>query len=902
MARRKIINEQNGAGPWNEIIGLIMIGIGVVILLALLSYDSSDPSWNSVGGNARARNWVGPMGAHVANALYQAFGIASWIVPLMLFIIGRWQWDDDESEVSKPKILGLFLMIVALTGWVTLFGPEKPGSFYWGGFVGQFLMYGELIGYPVGMARLLGSLGAFVGLVVLFTAGLLLGTDYTLIGLIDNWSRSRPDGMVAEWAGRLRMRKQVNNPEPVDVVQPSQVYEKFDQRKRALRQSAALGGMRVKVRSGVSVGRNATPSKIPAKGLPGASGDVAEQTGAPVITTAEEPFQFAESAQAGAEPLQSPARIPPSPDIDQNLPKSEPKSVPRSVPKSDPPKSDDDDVAPVQTKTPGDQSEKTLSQDETSSQRTVDEMMATASVKRVETAESPADKGEKSGKSKLSRLVKNISRAISHYKLPSTEMLTPPAPRSEMAEAELMERARQLAEKCAEFNVSGQVKQISPGPVVTTFEFKPDPGVKYSRITGLVDDLCLALKAESVRIDRIPGKSTVGIEVPNTNREMIRLREVLESKKFHESKSKLTIALGKTIDGANYVADLAKMPHLLIAGATGAGKSVALNTILTSMLYKATPDEVKFILIDPKRLELGLYADIPHLLSPIVTDPKRASYALKWAVAEMESRYKRLASFGVRNIEQYNAEIKASSKRGDHSDDEEEAGPLPYIVVIIDELADLMMISARDVEESITRLAQMARAVGIHLVLATQRPSVDVITGLIKANFPSRISFRVSSKVDSRTIIDTNGAEQLLGQGDMLFLPPGTSRLVRVHGAYIDEKEVKRIADFVRSQATPAYDEQIVMSEKELQDGEFGEMKKDEKYDEAVRIVIEMGRASTSVLQRRLRIGYGRAASIIDMMERDGIVGPEDGSKPRQVLVKSDFLERLDQMREEDDL
>ncbi|HMB28230.1 MAG TPA: DNA translocase FtsK, partial [Blastocatellia bacterium] len=468
--------------------------------------------------------------------------------------------------------------------------------------------------------------------------------------------------------------------------------------------------------------------------------------------------------------------------------------------------------------------------------------------------------------------------------------------------AELMERARQLAEKCAEFNVSGQVKQISPGPVVTTFEFKPDPGVKYSRITSLVDDLCLALQAESVRIDRIPGKSTVGIEVPNSHREMIRLREVLESKRFHESKSKLTLALGKTIDGANYVADLAKMPHLLIAGATGAGKSVALNTILTSLLYKATPEEVKFILIDPKRLELGLYADIPQLLSPIVTDPKRASYALKWAVAEMENRYKLLASFGVRNIEQYNAEVDAISKRGSDSNDDEEAKPLPYIVVIIDELADLMMVSARDVEESITRLAQMARAVGIHLVLATQRPSVDVITGLIKANFPSRISFRVSSKVDSRTIIDTNGAEQLLGQGDMLFLPPGTSRLVRVHGAYIDEKEVKRIADFVRSQGAPAYDDQIGLSEKELQGDEFGEMKKDEKYDEAVRIVIEMGRASTSVLQRRLRIGYGRAASIIDMMEREGIVGPEDGSKPRQVLVKADFIERLDQIREEDEL
>src|SRR5262245_43713916 len=885
MARRKIINKQNDTGPWNEIIGLILIGIGIVILLALVSYDSSDPSWNSVGGNARARNWVGPMGANVSNSLYQSLGIAALIVPLMLFIIGRWQWDDDESEVSKPKILGLFLMIVAFTGWVTMFGPEKPGSFYWGGFVGQFLMYGEIYKFPVGMARLLGSLGAFVGLVILFTIGLLLGTDYTLIGLIDKWSQSRPDGVVAEWANRLRSWRQGRNPEPLDVVQPRQVYAKFDQRKRANRQGATLGGVRMTVRPGVPAGRNPSASTIQSKQeLNNNVGDHLEEVGEPVIAEAEDMTQIAESAQANADARERAARIPPSLVTGQRRSKTG--------------KEDESGKADE----PGGPGTSAFDLEELSSQRSVDEMIATASVKRVETVEAPVEKGEKGGKSKIGRLVRNISRALSHYKLPSTEMLTPPAPRSEMAEAELMERARQLAEKCAEFNVSGQVKQISPGPVVTTFEFKPDPGVKYSRITSLVDDLCLALKAESVRIDRIPGKSTVGIEVPNSHREMIRLREVLESKRFHESKSKLTLALGKTIDGANYVADLTKMPHLLIAGATGAGKSVALNTILTSMLYKATPEEVKFILIDPKRLELGLYADIPHLLSPIVTDPKRASYALQCAVAEMENRYKRLASYGVRNIEQYNAEAESNSKRGQDSIEDEEAKPLPYIVVIIDELADLMMVSARDVEESITRLAQMARAVGIHLVLATQRPSVDVITGLIKANFPSRISFRVSSKVDSRTIIDTNGAEQLLGQGDMLFLPPGTSRLVRVHGAYIDEKEVKRIADFVRSQGAPAYDEQIGLSEKELQGDEFGEMKKDEKYDEAVRIVIEMGRASTSVLQRRLRIGYGRAASIIDMMEREGIVGPEDGSKPRQVLVKADFIERLDQIREEDEL
>jgi len=890
MARRKIINKQNMNGPWNEIIGLILMGIGLVIFLALISYRSGDPSWNSTGGmGTGTRNWIGPMGAKMADGLYQAFGIAALIVPVMIFIIGRWQWDDDESPVSKPKILGLFLMIVAATGWITMIGPDKPGSFYWGGFIGQWLMYGP----GIGMARLLGNLGAFVGLVILFTIGLLLGTDYTLIGLVEDLSEGRQDGILASFARRLRIWRQGRNPQPVDTVRPQQVFAKFNQRKYANRQNAPQRNVRMTVRPGVST--NPNPA-LTGQGLNGEAGEQQGQVEDPIISTPDEGLQIGQTGQAVAPvEVQPPARrasarvLPPSPAAAASARQSAARNQRQLT------GGPAGDVAAQGAEPYPDEFDET----ETSAQRTVDEMMATASVKRAGVAEEPV---KKSSAAKLGQLVKNISRIVADYKLPTTEMLTPPSPRSEMAEAELMERARQLAEKCAEFNVSGQVKQISPGPVVTTFEFKPDPGVKYSRITSLVDDLCLALKAESVRIDRIPGKSTVGIEVPNSHREIIRLREVLESKKYHDSKSKLTLALGKTIDGSNYVADLTKMPHLLIAGATGAGKSVALNTILVSLLYKANPEEVKLILIDPKRLELGLYADIPHLISPIVTDPKRASYALKWAVSEMENRYKHLAAFGVRNIDQYNAEVNSNSSRIPAADDEEAPKPLPYIVVIIDELADLMMVSARDVEESITRLAQMARAVGIHLVLATQRPSVDVITGLIKANFPSRISFRVSSKVDSRTIIDSNGAEQLLGQGDMLFLPPGTSRLVRVHGAYVDEKEVKRISDFVRSQGKPAYDDKIVMSEKELQGDEFGEMKRDEKYDEAVRIVVEMGRASTSVLQRRLRIGYGRAASIIDMMEREGIVGPEDGSKPRQVLVKADFLERLDQIQEEEDL
>ncbi|MBV9240822.1 MAG: DNA translocase FtsK, partial [Acidobacteria bacterium] len=405
------------------------------------------------------------------------------------------------------------------------------------------------------------------------------------------------------------------------------------------------------------------------------------------------------------------------------------------------------------------------------------------------------------------------------YKLPTTDMLTPPAPRIQQDDNELLATAEELAKKTAEFNVGGKVVNISKGPVVTTYEFKPDAGVKYSRVTGLVDDLCLALKAESIRIDRIPGKAFVGIEVPNRKRETIMLREAIESQKFKDSTSLLTIALGKTIDGVNYVNDLTKMPHLLIAGATGAGKSVGVNTLVMSILYKAKPDEVKFIMVDPKRLELGLYADIPHLATPIITDPKRAAISLKWAVTEMERRYKDLAGYGVRNIDGYNTEMRRRKDLGEADHDGNEPRILPYIVIIIDELADLMMVSGKDVEESITRLAQMARAVGIHLVLATQRPSVDVITGLIKANFPSRISFKVSSKVDSRTIIDSNGAESLLGQGDMLFLPPGNSNVTRVHGAFVNEKEIKAVVDFVKAQGRPEYDQTITKSEEEMDDG-----------------------------------------------------------------------------------
>ena len=478
------------------------------------------------------------------------------------------------------------------------------------------------------------------------------------------------------------------------------------------------------------------------------------------------------------------------------------------------------------------------------------------------------------------------------YALPPLSLFDAPKDQRKIDERELMDAARLLEEKCREFSVEGSVVQIHPGPVVTTYEFKPDAGVKYSRVTGLADDLCLAMQAESVLIDRIPGKSTVGIQIPNAFREPISLRELLETDTYTRSTSKLTMTLGKTIHGEPFISDLATMPHLLIAGSTGAGKSVSVNAMISSILFRASPDDVRFIMIDPKRLELGMYEDIPHLLTPVVVDPKQAANALRWAVHEMEERYKQLAASGVRNIEQFNRNIRAALLENPEAATDEGVPlkTLPFVVVIIDELADLMMVAGKEVEESIARIAQMARAVGIHLILATQRPSVDVITGLIKANLPARLAFRVASKVDSRTILDGNGAEQLLGKGDMLYLPPASSRFLRIHGPYISEQETARLCSFLRKQGKPTYDETITAEAKPLEKTEF---EKDELFDEAARIVVSSGQASISYLQRRLRIGFSRAARLIDMMEMDGLISSAASGK-RDVLVDQNYFSEVD--------
>ena len=494
-----------------------------------------------------------------------------------------------------------------------------------------------------------------------------------------------------------------------------------------------------------------------------------------------------------------------------------------------------------------------------------------------------------------------MPRLAGGYKLPPSSLLHRADQQQTVNAEELKILAQVLTEKYAEFEVHGQVTQINPGPVVTTFEFKPEAGIKYSRITSLTDDLCLALRAESILIERMAGKSTVGIQVPNREREIIWLRENIESSEFIGSRSKLTLALGKDINGRIVTAEMSGMPHLLIAGSTGSGKSVAINAMIMSILYKATPDQVRLILVDPKRLELGNYEGVPHLYTPIITEPRLAANALRNAVREMERRLKLLADKGVRNIDQYNRLFDDAETPSLFGDSGEER-PIPYIVIIIDELADLMMLDGGNVEESITRLAQMARAVGIHLVLATQRPSVDVITGLIKANFPARISFRVATKVDSRTILDANGAEALLGRGDMLYLPSGSARVHRLHAPFVTEKEIAAVVEFWKSQGAAEYEQKFLEAPKDERDalaggteGESDGDGNDPLFEDAVRLVLEFGKASTSLLQRRLRIGYGRAAHLIDLMERDGIVGAADGPKPREVLKRPDWITEVEE-------
>jgi S-DNA-T family DNA segregation ATPase FtsK/SpoIIIE len=762
-----------------EFLGLLSFGVSLMLLISLGTYNPSDPApFFKAGTTGPARNFIGPMGAFLAELLVpQLFGFAALLIPLVLGWVGWSLFWCRPFDAVYTKGAGLLVMLLSTTALLSMAVGTVP-------FGGETLRAGGAAGELLASV-LIGSFnrtGAYIVLATSLFVSIILATQFsfaTALSLIGAVLAGRARQAAAAWV-RLRearrkekMRREVikkhtqkeKEPEPLDESMP---------RVRKTRVAASP-----------------------------------EDEDEPAAA------QAPPASAAAAAPAQKAIAFTPSPTPQEPTPEA------RIAKKGSAP-------AP------------------------------------------PAKRGA--------------------YVLPPTTILDELKTDVETDKVRLFEKARTLQSKCGEFGVMGSVVEIHPGPVVTTYEFKPDAGIKYSKIVALADDLALALEAESIRVDRMSGRGTVGIEIPNEVREMISLREILEGDAFRKASGRLTLALGKTVGGEPNVTDLAAMPHLLIAGATGTGKSVGLNCMIASILYKATPDEVRLILIDPKRLELGVYEDIPHLLAPVVTDPKIAANVLRWAVGEMEKRIRKLASEGVRNIDQYNNVVRA--ERPAPAAGEEEPKPLHYIVIVIDELADLMMVSSHEVEESITRLAQMARAVGIHLILATQRPSVDVLTGLIKANFPSRISFRVAARVDSRTILDSIGAEHLLGKGDMLFLPPGSARLTRIHGAFVTEHEIARLTSYLRKTGKPTYDESVGKTERAADTTEAFD--RDELFDEAARFILQSGQASTSMLQRRFRIGFSRAGRLIDLMERDGIIGPADGSKPREILVAPDYYETVD--------
>jgi S-DNA-T family DNA segregation ATPase FtsK/SpoIIIE len=808
---------------FSEFLGVALFAAALIWIIALASYEPTDPAWFfSTGLHSAPANFAGRVGAFLAELSFQLTGYASYSIPAVLVIVGWNYFWCRTLDAAATKAAGAVLLVACIGTFLSLvFGTlEVSGKpFRAGGYIGEFLAR-EMSDY-------LARTGSLIVILALIFLAIIMSTQFSF---------GRFFGSIL---GSLKASS-------IRGIDSFHAWREERRREQARREVIAKH-----TKKGAPTPDIKRPAAaIAAAGVVGGGADVGDRR----------PAARATAGRDGAPPSRDAAR--PGDKAKDGLGEDERRGTGRGEP--------EDDEAPASG---------------------FAGWRSAPKPPRV-TLPTPLPLPDPESNSKSP-----AERRKGDYALPPLALLDAAKTERKIDERELMDSARLLEEKCREFSVEGSVVQIHPGPVVTTYEFKPDAGVKYAKITSLADDLCLAMQAESVLIDRIPGKSTVGIQIPNRNREQISLRELLESEMYRRSSSKLTLALGKTIHGEPYMADLTAMPHLLIAGSTGAGKSVGINGMLTSILYRATPDEVRMIMVDPKRLELGMYDDIPHLMTPVVVDPKQAANALRWAVREMEERYKRLAAEGVRNIDQYNRNMAQAvlEKREpkDGKDAAEAFKPLPFVVVVIDELADLMMVAGNEVEESIARLAQMARAVGIHLILATQRPSVDVITGLIKANLPSRIAFRVASKIDSRTILDGNGAEQLLGRGDMLFLPPASSRFIRVHGPYISEQETARLASYLRKQGRPVYDETITADDKAAADGVL-EMEKDDLYDEAARIVVSSGQASISYLQRRLRIGFSRAARLVDMMEMEGLVSPATGGKQREVLVDKNYFDEVD--------
>ena len=877
--------------PLNLFLGVLLLLVSLLLLLALATYHPSDPSLNTAPAPTAtatahaAHNWIGLFGAWLSDLLLQALGLAAFLLPVWL---GALAWGWMRSRPGGSVWLRWVGTLLALTFVPTCFAL-LPWHWQWlhvlpvEGVVG-LLMAGMLVGY-------MNLQGAWLVAGVLALAGIYFSSAVSLWalkeGVVERWIRFQAfqdrwrnwrEERAASKADLDRASRRYQNeeldeepdpgeqrrnfwarlfrrpadpmlePDPIDEIPAYQRAAVQTGEQRVVKPAAQSAEPPIPIAPPVrkSIWERgsesaSTPAVAPAApALPGHAEPIA-----PAVRNAamEARMEAARAADSKAAELRPAAAVP----VDPRLAGVRPSDFRPGPPKPE--------LAPQAAES-------------IAIHNRADAAIRTATV---------------------------APKTVSGFKLPPSTLLNPGEGPQAVREDALREEAKVLVEKCGEFDVRGQVVQINPGPMVTTYEFKPEAGVKYSRVTGLADDLCLAMRAESILIERMAGKSTVGIQVPNHEREVIHLRDVLESETFAKAKSRLTLAMGKDINGRIVTADLASMPHVLIAGSTGSGKSVAINAMIMSLLFRTTPQQVRLILVDPKRVELGMYEGVPHLFTPIITEPKLAANALRNAVREMERRLKLLASRSVRNIDQYNKLYEGTM--ASLFDNPEDEGPLPCIVIIIDELADLMMLDRANVEESITRLAQMARAVGIHLILATQRPSVDVITGLIKANVPTRISFRLATKVDSRTILDTNGAEALLGRGDMLFLPPGTSRLMRLHAPYVSEKETAAVVEFWKQQGEAEYAEGFLESPKDervmVEGSNDDPDENDPMFDDAVRLVFEFGKASTSLLQRRMRIGSGRAAHLIDLMERDGLVGPADGPRPRELLKAPGWLHEV---------
>ncbi len=869
----RIVLSPTRSRPVNIFLGVVLMMVSLLLFLALASYHAADPSLNTSTGFATPHNWTGLFGAYFADLMLQTLGLTSFLLPLWLGGVG-WTW--MQSRPGGTPLLRWMGTLLAVVFLPAVFGL-LPWHWRWmhavaiEGVVGR-LVSGFLVVY-------LNIQGAWVVSVALAATGIYFASAISLTAVRETLS----DRWIAftAWRDRRRNRREEKAELRAEREARAQQEETGQLRPRPLafpqlvpepavaaeEEPPARGFARL-----LAFFRRHPPQQDAFDEIPAYQRESLQ----PASLTKEQelvPITKRKSSiweRAGSVPASEPA-----PAVAASS------AVPAVLPMAAP------TVAPAQP-----------ARREAVGSRALEQWLTAAPGSAPPPA--PHASGEIAIHERADADAHPVTVApknVSGFKLPASTLLSVGEGPQTVREDALREEAKVLVEKCAEFDVRGQVVQINPGPMVTTFEFKPEAGVKYSRVTGLADDLCLAMRAESILIERMPGKSTVGIQVPNHERETIHLRDVIESETFAKARSRLTLSMGKDINGRIVTADLASMPHVLIAGSTGSGKSVAINAMIMSLLYRTTPNQVRLILVDPKRVELGMYEGIPHLFTPIITEPKLAANALRNAVREMERRLKLLASRSVRNIDQYNRLFEGSTPSLFAQESGENEEPLPYIIIIIDELADLMMLDRANVEESVTRLAQMARAVGIHLILATQRPSVDVITGLIKANVPTRISFRLATKVDSRTILDTNGAEALLGRGDMLFLPPGTSRLMRLHAPYVSEKETAAVVEFWKNQGSAEYAEGFLESPKDerphVEGSNDDPEENDPMFDDAVRLVFEFGKASTSLLQRRLRIGYGRAAHLIDLMERDGLVGAADGPRPRELLKAPGWLHEV---------